>query len=217
MYKIYINSTPLYLVSSSNVKSFGPPTEKKLVLRHAGKKKFLMSIVNQLESSSRFEAIIVFDDDVERAWADFQKIFKPVTAAGGAVFNQTGQVLLIYRRGSWDLPKGKMDPGETPEQTAVREVQEETGLQQISLGNHLLDTWHTYEHKGNRVLKTTHWFSMQTTDSQLVPQTEEDIEQAIWADLDDFLASPKEVYGNILDVLHKANGSDLATQTMLPE
>lgn len=207
MYKIYINSTPLYLVSSANVKSFGAPTDKKLVLRHAGKKKFLMSIVNQLESSNRFEAIVVFDDDVERAWADFQKIFKPVTAAGGAVFNQEGLVLLIYRRGSWDLPKGKMDPGETPEQTAVREVQEETGLQQLSLGEHLLDTWHTYEHKGNRVLKTTHWYKMQTTDSQLIPQTEEDIEQAIWADLGAFLAAPKEVYGNILDVLHKAQNT----------
>lgn len=204
MYKIYVNGTPLYLVSSANVKSFGPPTEKKLILRHAGKKKFLMSIVNQLESSNRFESIVVFDEDVERAWSDFQKIFKLITAAGGAVFNADGKVLLIHRRGSWDLPKGKMDPGETPEQTAVREVQEETGLHQITLGEHLLDTWHTYEHKDKRVLKTTHWYRMQTTDHQLVPQTEEDIEQAVWADLDDFLAAPNEVYGNILDVLKKA-------------
>lgn len=204
MYKTYINSTPLYLVSSVDVKSFGAPTENKLILRHAGKKKFLMSIVNQLESSNRFESIVVFDEDVERVWSDFQKIFKPITAAGGAVFNSEGKVLMIHRRGSWDLPKGKMDPGETPEQTAVREVQEETGLKQITLGEHLLDTWHTYEHKGNRILKTTHWYRMQTTDNQLVPQVEEDIEKAIWTDLDAFLAAPTEVYGNILDVLKKA-------------
>jgi 8-oxo-dGTP pyrophosphatase MutT (NUDIX family) len=204
MYKIYINDTPLHLVSSEEVKSYGPSTEKKIVLRYAGKKKFLVSIVNQLESSGRFDYIVVFDPDVERMWTDFQKIYHPVIAAGGAVFNPEGKVLIIHRRGSWDLPKGKMDDGETPAETAVREVMEETGLANINLGQHLLDTWHTYEHKGKRVLKTTHWYLMQTSDTQLVPQAEEDIEQAVWADLDAFLAAPKEVYGNILDVLRKA-------------
>jgi 8-oxo-dGTP pyrophosphatase MutT (NUDIX family) len=203
MYKIYINGTPLYLVSSEEVKDFGPSTEKKIILRYAGKKKFLVNIVHQLETSDRFEGIVVFDLDVEKIWTDFQKIYKLVTAAGGAVFNSEGKVLLIHRRGSWDLPKGKMDPSETPQETAVREVQEECGLRQITLGAPILDTLHTYEHKGNRVLKTTHWYLMQTTDNQLVPQTEEDIEQAIWADLDAFLAAPNGVYGNILDVLRK--------------
>ena len=204
MYKIYINGTPLYLVSSEEVNRFGHPSEKKIVLRYAGKKKFLVNIVHQLETSDRFDYIVVFDLDVEKIWADFQKIYELVSAAGGAVFNAEGKVLLIHRRGSWDLPKGKMDDGETTEQTAIREVQEECGLKQITLGPHLLDTWHTYEHKGKRVLKTTHWYMMQTTDNELVPQTEEDIEQAVWADLNAFLASPTEVYGNILDVLKKA-------------
>ncbi|MBI1227919.1 MAG: NUDIX domain-containing protein [Bacteroidetes bacterium] len=208
MYKIYINGTPLYLVSSEEVKSFGSPTEKRIVLRYAGKKKFLTSIINQLETSNKFEQIVVFDTEVGPMWADFQGIFKLITAAGGAVFNQENKVLMIHRRGSWDLPKGKMDPGETPEQTAVREVQEETGLNQITLGPHLLDTWHTYEMKGKRILKTTHWYRMQTTENHLVPQTEEDIEQAVWADLDAFLAAPNDVYGNILDVLQKASNTD---------
>ncbi|MCF8244938.1 MAG: NUDIX hydrolase [Saprospiraceae bacterium] len=204
MYKIYINGTPLYLVSSEEVKSFGPSTEKKIVLRYGGKKKFLTTLVNQLECTQRFDYIAVFDPDVERMWTEFQKIFKLISAAGGAVFNAEGKVLMIHRRGSWDLPKGKMDPGETPEQTAVREVQEETGIGEISLGPHLLDTWHTYEMNGKRILKTTYWYRMQTTENQLVPQTEEDIELAVWADLNAFLAQPNEVYGNILDVLNKA-------------
>lgn len=204
MYKIYINGTPLCLVSSEDVKSYGPSSEKKIVLRYAGKKKFLVNIVHQLETSDRFDAIVVFDTDVEQMWGDFQKIYKLISAAGGVVYNTEGKVLMIHRRGSWDLPKGKIDAGETPEQAAVREVQEETGLQQVTLGPHLMDTLHTYEMKGNRILKTTHWYKMQTTDHQLIPQTEEDIEQAIWADLDEFLAKPKEVYGSILDVLNKA-------------
>ncbi len=204
MYKIYINGTPLYLVSSEEVKSFGPSTEKKIVLRYGGKKKFLTTLVNQLECTQRFDYIAVFDPDVERMWTEFQKIFKLISAAGGAVFNADGKVLMIHRRGSWDLPKGKMDPGETPEQTAVREVQEETGIGEIILGPHLLDTWHTYEMKGKRVLKTTYWYRMRTTENQLTPQTEEDIELAVWTDLNAFLAQPNEVYGNILDVLNKA-------------
>ncbi|MBK8566437.1 MAG: NUDIX hydrolase [Saprospiraceae bacterium] len=207
MYKIYINSTPLYLVSSEELAALGTNTERRIVLRHTGKKKFLVNIVHQLETTDRFDAIVVFDQQLENLWADFNKIYKPITAAGGVVFNQAGKVLLIHRRGSWDLPKGKMDDGETPAETAVREVQEETGLSQITLGQHLLDTWHTYAQNEKRILKTTHWYKMQTTDDQLVPQTEEDIEQAIWADLDEFLASPNGVvYGNILDVLNKVKG-----------
>jgi 8-oxo-dGTP pyrophosphatase MutT (NUDIX family) len=207
MYKIYINSTPLYLVSSEELAALGTNTERRIVLRHTGKKKFLVNIVHQLETTDRFDAIVVFDQQLENLWADFNKIYKPITAAGGVVFNQAGKVLLIHRRGSWDLPKGKMDDGETPAETAVREVQEETGLSQITLGPHLLDTWHTYAQNEKRILKTTYWYKMQTTDDQLVPQTEEDIEQAIWADLDEFLASPNGiVYGNILDVLNKVKG-----------
>ncbi|MBI5914228.1 MAG: NUDIX hydrolase [Bacteroidetes bacterium] len=204
MYKIYINETPLYLVSMEDAAGFGPSDENNLVLRYAGKKKFLVNIVHQLENSNRFGRIVVFDVDVEKLWADFNRIYKPVTAAGGAVFNPDSKVLLIFRRHFWDLPKGKMDDGETPETTAVREVQEETGLRQIALGQHLLDTWHTYEHKGDRVLKTTHWFLMKTTETQLTPQHEEGIEQAIWADLGGFLSKPEKVYSNILDVLKKA-------------
>jgi 8-oxo-dGTP pyrophosphatase MutT (NUDIX family) len=207
MYKIYIKSTPLYLVSSEEVALFGSTTERKIVLRHTGKKKFLFNVIHQLETTDRFDCIVVFDPSLENLWADFNKIYKPITAAGGVVYNPEGKVLLIHRRGSWDLPKGKMDDGETPAETAVREVKEETGLTQITLGTHLLDTWHTYEQNDKRILKTTHWYKMQTTDNQLVPQAEEDIEQAIWADLDAFLASPNgEVYGNILDVLNKAKG-----------
>ena len=83
-------------------------------------------------------------------------------------------------------------------------MQEETGIGEITLGPHLLDTWHTYEMKGKRVLKTTYWYRMHTTENQLTPQTEEDIELAVWTDLNEFLAQPNEVYGNILDVLNKA-------------
>ena len=204
MYKIYINETPLYLTTPAKVEKLGTVDEKKLALHYVGKKKFLLNVIDQLEKSRRFEHIVVFAENLEKLWADFQSAFKLIGAAGGVVFNNEGQVLMIFRRGSWDLPKGKIDPGESPAEAAVREVQEETGLVQLDLGPHLADTWHTYEQDAKRILKTTHWFRMKTSEKTLTPQQEEDIEQAVWRDLNAFLKKPEKVYGSILDVLTKA-------------
>ena len=202
MYKIYINETPLTLTTSDTAKEYGPVSEKILILRYPGKKKFLLNIVNQLEHSRRFEKVVVSHNDLEELWNAFQKIFKKIEAAGGTVFNKNGEVLMIHRRSFWDLPKGKIDPGETPEQASVREVQEETGIQSIDLKNHLMDTYHTYQQKGKRILKKTYWYKMTTNDMHLTPQSEEDIELAVWQDIRTFLQNPKgNIYGSIKDVL----------------
>ena len=203
MYKIYINETPLYLTTMQEAAELGPASEKIQVLRYPGKKKYLLNVINQIEKSGRFDRVVVFSNDLEKLWADFQSAFKCIGAAGGAVFND-GKVLMIFRREHWDLPKGKIDKGETPEKAALREVEEETGLRQPELGPHLLDTWHTYELNEKRILKTTYWFLMKTSQTELTPQHEEDIETAVWTDLDVFLKKPEKVYGNILDVLNKA-------------
>ncbi len=203
MYKIYINETPLYLTTMQESEQHGPASEKILMLFYPGKKKFLLNIINQLEGADRFDKVVVFSNNLPKLWADFQSLFTPISAAGGAVFND-GKTLLIFRREHWDLPKGKIDEGETPDQAALREVEEETGLQQLELGPHLLDTWHTYRMDKKRILKTTHWFLMKTNQTELTPQHEEDIEQALWSDLDVFMKKPGPVYGNILDVLNEA-------------
>ncbi len=201
MYKIYINETPLILTTVEDAAGYGPPSEKILILRYAGKKKFLLNVVNQLENSDRFEKVVVFHNDLDDLWETFCNCFKIIEAAGGAVFNREGKILMIFRRGSWDLPKGKIDDGESPQEAAIREVREETGLEDVSLGKHLLDTYHTYALKGKRILKKTYWYRMQTVQTELTPQTEEDIEQAVWVELDGFLSAHNKVYGNILDVL----------------
>jgi 8-oxo-dGTP pyrophosphatase MutT (NUDIX family) len=203
MYKIYINETPLYLTTVQEAQELGPASDKILVLHYPGKKKFLLNVTDQLEKSDRFERVVVFSKNLEKLWSDFQSAFKLIGAAGGAVFND-GKVLMIFRREHWDLPKGKIDDGETPEQAAIREVEEETGLRQLELGPHLIDTWHTYEMNGVRILKTTYWYLMKTSQTTLTPQHEEDIKTAEWTDLDVFLEKPGKVYGNILDVLNKA-------------
>jgi 8-oxo-dGTP pyrophosphatase MutT (NUDIX family) len=96
------------------------------------------------------------------------------------------------------LPKGKIDKGESKEMAAVREVQEETGLNEVELLDFITETYHTYRTgKQKRILKRTYWYKMRTIETDLVPQTEEDIEQAIWIRKDDFLAQDQPVYGNI--------------------
>ena len=106
-----------------------------------------------------------------------------IIAAGGLVQNSKGEILLIYRRGFWDLPKGKLDAGESIPDCAIREVQEETGLKSIELGPFICTTTHAYYDKwlSKEVEKQTHWYAMLSLANEtLVPQTEEDIEKIEW-------------------------------------
>ena len=130
-----------------------------------------------------------------------------ITAAGGLVFNKKNELLMIFRRGCWDLPKGKLDKGETVEECALREVQEETGLKNLQLGELIGITHHDYFDKWTNqdVTKETHWFKMLVNDEQtLTPQTEEDIEKAEWATAETAAAHLKNSYKNIVEIVEKA-------------
>jgi len=131
---------------------------------------------------------------------------KPVTAAGGVVYkNETNhpKVLLIFRRGVWDLPKGKLEDGETIRECAVREVAEEVGIEKHPEITHTLDdTYHEYDQGGVHYGKTTHWFAMRlTTDpvSGFKPQKQEGIEEVEWVSLQE--AKTRVGYENLFDVL----------------
>lgn len=203
MYKIYINETPFIL--SSSIEGLEPiHPEWDLVARYPGRSKFFFHYIDMLEKTQRLNRVILLHPDVEELFTEFCKLFKILEAAGGLVFNQKEEALLIFRRGFWDLPKGKIDPGETIEQAAVREVQEETGIQQVTLGSAILTTYHTYkDKKDQRILKKTYWYEMQTSEERLAPQTEEDIEIAQWEHLSSFLARKPKVYQNILEVIQQ--------------
>lgn len=115
-------------------------------------------------------------------WGLFQARHRFVAAAGGAVQDEHGRLLVMRRRGHWDLPKGKLDDGEDSAAAALREVREECGLQRLRIIGPLPETWHTYELKGIRWLKRTDWFRMQgSAGEELVPQHEEDIGELRWA------------------------------------
>lgn len=150
----------------------------------------------------KVHAGVFFHPDLEALKKAFYKKFTIIQAGGGLVANEKGEILLIHRRGKWDLPKGKLDEGETLEACALREVEEETGLKNVKLKKPLLITYHTY-HEGSRfILKESYWYSMTVKGKQsLVPQTEEDIVETRWvlpADIPGYLP---EAFPSVRDVL----------------
>jgi len=111
--------------------------------------------------------------------------FKYQVAAGGIVQNSAGKILLMKRLGKWDLPKGKWDKGETIEECALREIEEETGATELSVKSSFAETYHTYYRNGKWIIKHTHWYIVNCADdTKLTPQAEEDIEQVAFVDYD---------------------------------
>jgi 8-oxo-dGTP pyrophosphatase MutT (NUDIX family) len=122
--------------------------------------------------------------------------YKLVKAAGGVV-TKADQVLLMYRLGRWDLPKGKLDDGERSKQAAVREVEEETGVL-VERGERICTTWHTYTHNENRILKRTKWYAMICLDdSDMQPQIEENIDEIKWMSRREAQNALKHSYSSI--------------------
>ncbi|PPK85703.1 ADP-ribose pyrophosphatase YjhB (NUDIX family) [Neolewinella xylanilytica] len=206
MYVIYINDRPLTLRERSSPGPYGDASpDTHLIARYTGKKKSLLNYVDTLEKSSqKITSIELTTDDLDALWADFRAHYRWIEAAGGVVTNEdNGKQLFIFRRGYWDLPKGKLDEGEDRPTAALREVAEETGLQQIELGQALPTTYHTYRGKKNRILKPTYWYRMTTRQEALVPETGEDILRAEWRDVREVLGSGEPLYENLRSLLNR--------------
>ncbi len=202
MYKIYIGQRPVLLVE--NKEQITKP-KKSHVLYYNNNPKILLGEIEQLEQKVvKYPQLVIVahQGDLEQLKEDFFGHYKIVKAGGGVVFNQQEQILAIFRRGHWDLPKGKHEKGETMPQTALREVQEETGVKHLTLEGLVTETYHTFNNrKGKRCIKWAYWYKMETTDTTaLVPQLEEDIEKAVWITKDELLLK-EPIYKNIKEVL----------------
>lgn len=126
---------------------------------------------------------------------------KIIQAGGGLVENEKGEFLFMFRRGKWDLPKGKLDPGESLESCAIREVEEETGLKNPELKRFLTVTEHNYVERGVELIKETHWWLMKAASNQkLNPQTEEDITLLRWFGPSEISEVLNNTYPNIIEV-----------------
>lgn len=126
-------------------------------------------------------------------------------AGGGLVKNDSSEYLFIYRRGKWDLPKGKKDGNETPKETALREVREECGLSDLKIIQKLPETYHSYPEKGKNILKHTRWFLMETQQKEVILQYEEDIEDYRWLRKEEIFPFVKgKMYVSLIDMLKEA-------------
>ena len=142
--------------------------------------------------------------DPVKSLAVLKSHFVPVEAAGGVVLNDEGEMLAIHRLGKWDLPKGKVEEGEDLVSAAVREVEEECGIDGPLPGEKILETYHLYPREGKRWFKTTHWYLMSFQGREdLVPQVEEDIEKVEWIPVSELAEFHANTYPNVRMVLEE--------------
>ena len=189
MYKVFVNDKPLFLTNT-----IAKETDFQLFL---------------LESIDIEQLIIkIFQNKVQKAYLyhpDEKIILKmmkekiPVCKAGGGlVYNKEGHVLFIFRNGKWDLPKGGMEKNEKITATAIREVEEETGVGDLSISCDLQKTYHVFKRNGKYKLKITQWYEMQSTfEGPTIPQTKEGIEKAVWLNPEQIKEALNNSYENI--------------------
>ena len=201
MHKIYLEKRCM-IICSEQEQALSDPNSIEL---HLGGKPDIASLVRMFETSGTLSRIYIPTEDIEATYKDFRSQFKEVNAAGGLVSNRRGDVLLINRNGLWDLPKGHQEAGEDIAVTAIREVQEETGVNQLELGNLICVTDHCYFRNGLWHLKHTWWYEMLYTDPvDLTPQREEDITKAAWVARSGLSPYLKNTFPSIVEVFRDA-------------
>lgn len=178
--KVYFNNKPLILTNDrSEYIQKHPIANGYMVFSGALSRNYRLAFEHLAKLSSL--GAIIEDISTEALKDELFALYEPIDAGGGVVFNEDGNVLMIFRRGKWDLPKGKRDDGEDIAYCALREVSEETGLQNLTLADKVCDTYHVYAQNGQNLLKCTAWYKMfGTRKEKLVPQKEENILEAKW-------------------------------------
>ena len=197
MYKVFVNDKPLFLTNE--------------VAKETDFQLFLLESVD-------IEQLIVkmFNNKIKKAYLyypDEKEILKKVKekipvkrAGGGLVYNNKGEVLFIFRNGKWDLPKGGCEKNEEIEDSAIREVEEETGVDQLKITKKLQKTYHVFKRNGKYRLKITHWYEMKTNFTGTpIPQENEGIEKVAWLNPEQIKEAMKNSYENIKLLFEEEN------------
>jgi 8-oxo-dGTP pyrophosphatase MutT (NUDIX family) len=199
MYKVFINNHPLFIIGIHDVVNEIPGT---LLLRFDSESTLdeLLNLAH--EHTNFFRVIYLFDENPEKVFEVLQSRCKLIDAAGGLVKNEKNELLMIFRNGKWDLPKGKLEKDETPEIAAIREVEEECGIKELIITKTLTPTFHTYILKEKIVLKKTYWYEMFCADKkELIPQTEEGITEVKWMNEAEVEKALENTFLSIIDVV----------------
>ncbi len=201
MHKIYFEKRCLLIC---------PPEEQVLtnpnaVLVNINEGSQVHDLINMFEVSDSLGLVYIPSEDTERTYRLICDEFKEVNAGGGLVRNRRGDYLLIKRNGLWDLPKGHQEDGEDIQVTALREVEEETGIPQLELGQLICVTDHCYRRNDIWHLKHTWWYEMLYCEpTDLTPQKEEDISKAAWVAKSSLPAFLTNTFPSIQEVFKEA-------------
>ena len=189
MYKIFVGDKPIIL--TTEVAQETDFINYKLKTVDIGK------VIKKLQQK-HIQSIRLIGKNKDKLLKRFLKLLPNVIAGGGKVFNEQGEVLFIYRNDKWDLPKGKAESKETIDKTAIREVEEETGVQGLSIKKPLEMTYHIFKRNGKYKIKVTYWFEMKTTyNGSLTPQEKEGITKVKWLNPEQITKAMDNSYANI--------------------
>ncbi|WP_300436721.1 NUDIX domain-containing protein [Christiangramia sp.] len=189
MYKVFVNDIPIIV---STQKEIGE-NYTSFPLKSVRLKKVIRKILK-----GKLHYVHLHHNDESKLLKLLLKKMKVVTAAGGMVVNSKKEILFIYRNNRWDLPKGKTEKNESIEASAIREVEEETGVQDLEIKRFITRTYHVFKRKGKLRLKETYWYEMYTDYAgELVPETNEGIKKAKWKNFKKSQKALTKSYANI--------------------
>jgi 8-oxo-dGTP pyrophosphatase MutT (NUDIX family) len=197
--KIFLDEKTIELLSSKPQN----PLPDELVIEYTSRAQLKKSF-KIFEKDNDHEKLMIWSAKKNiKLKKKFFRLFTRINAAGGFVTNEKGERLFIFRLGKWDLPKGKLSGKETPEEAAIREVKEETGLRQLRITSQLPSTFHIYSRKEKQILKQTFWFEMQAPAYQiLTPEIKEDITDVRWISSQELSIILANTYGTIKELVN---------------
>ncbi|NEV94092.1 NUDIX domain-containing protein [Psychroflexus sp. YR1-1] len=189
MYKVFVNDVPIILSTQENIGS----NYTNIAIKKAKLKK----LIRQIESGE-LTYLNLYHKNEQKLLKHLKRKLKVVVAGGGLVYNANQEILFIYRNKKWDLPKGKAEKGENIEETALREVEEETHVEGLKIVSFLQITYHIINRNDKYKLKETHWYEMKTDfTGELVPELSEGIKKAKWKDFEKTQKALQKSYANI--------------------
>ena len=203
MYKVFFNNS-CFLLSERPISA----QDINYSYHHEDFESTKAFIEELLHKDEMFTAVI-YNEDIEELYKTFKDCLYYVEAAGGVV-EEDKNILLIKRLGVFDLPKGHVEKGESIEECAIREVEEECGLKNVKITSYLDSTLHIYYRNDKWHLKRTYWYNMHCSkNSILIPQTEEDIEEVFWLPISEISSVLSQTYASlrsILDTIRRISG-----------
>jgi len=190
MYKVFFNRKPIFLITKIIDQDINNPM---LHLRYSSSENITKAL-----KSKRVKSLFLYHSNQEKLWKNLLKKFPIVQAAGGLVINSRSEYLFIFRNNKWDLPKGGIEKKENIRDAALREVNEETGVEDIEIIKPLPMTYHFFKRNGVFKLKKTFWYLMKTEfDGKFKPQLLEGITKVEWKLKEELNEIFKNSYENI--------------------